>query len=49
MGKSGIKDGFALILGVIAFLLAVFLSVPTIPIVILAGVAGVIYKKVLRR
>ena len=49
MGKSGIKDGFTLILGVIAFLLAVFLSVPTIPIVILAGVAGVIYKKVLRR
>ena len=44
IGKSGIIDVFTAIIAVVSFLVAAFLGVPTIAIIITAGIVGVIYK-----
>ena len=46
MAKKGIVDKLGALLFVAAFLLACFTPVPTAAIVILAGIAGVVIKKI---
>ena len=46
MAKKGIVDRLGALLFVAAFLLACFTPVPTAAIVILAGIAGVVIKKI---
>ncbi len=49
MGKAGLVDKFTWIIGVLAFVLAFRFDLPTIPIIIAAGIAGVLYKKISRK
>ncbi len=47
--KSGIVDLFTAILAILAYVLAFVFDVPTIPIIVAAGAAALIFKAVLRK
>jgi len=42
LGKSGIKNGYALILAIAAFLAVTFFGIPAIPVLLTAGVLGLV-------
>lgn len=44
LGKSGIKDGFSIAVAVVSLLISLFFGMSPITVVVLAGVAGVVYK-----
>lgn len=46
MTKKGVKDGFGIVLFLAAFLLATFTPVPIVLLIVGAGCAGVVIKKV---
>ncbi len=49
MGKAGLVDRFTWLVGIVAFLFAIFFDMPTVLIVVVAGLSGVIYRRILRR
>ena len=49
LAKSGIKDVFTLILALVSLALSLFLKLSPIIIVVIAGVAGIVYKSVLSK
>ena len=49
MGKAGLVDKFTWIIGILAFAAALFFDVPTIPIIVVAGVFGILYKRIIRK
>lgn len=49
IGKAGLIDKMTWVIGISAFLVAFLLDVPTIAIIVLAGIIGMIFKKLSRR
>ncbi len=49
LGKAGLVDKAAWTIGIAAFLISLIFDISTIVIILVAGVAGVIYKAILRR
>ena len=49
MGKAGLVDKLTWIIGILAFILSFRFDIPTIPIIVAAGIFGVIYKKISRK
>ena len=49
VGKAGLVDKFTWIIGILAFILSFRFAIPTIPIIVVAGIAGVLYKKISRK
>lgn len=47
--KSGVVDVFTTIVAILSYVLAFVFDVPTIPIIVAAGVSALVYRAILRR